>query len=278
MYSTRGMMYMIDFVIDDLIIARRNRCAPSEYSTCVEISLRNNVYVNICDSDYVKGQKDRGKRVIFALSKPIMADDRILIQVTKRKKKNMGKVKFMIGSSDIEIESLFDAVDHKFKHENLDWYDRCITHLRTMPRLNTKSKGPIDVCECFEVPDPRYEELTPVFESRKVMVPIFNLCQYQTGNVLIKIILYCIGPSVVGTIIYNSPEPPPKLCPYVSSGCVRASGGVSKSDTRKCSECGDKSKLNRDHNRGYSSFNYFFLLQSVASRRRDNIWRCMCSI
>lgn len=239
---------MIDFVIDDLIIARRNRCAPSEYSTCVEISLRNNVYVNICDSDYAKGQKHRGKRVIFALSKPIMSDDRLLIQVTKKKKDTKGKVKFMIGTSDIEIESLFDTVDHKFKHENLDWYDRCITHLRTMPRLNTTSKGPMDVCECFEVPDPRYEELSPVFEARKVMVPIFNLCQYQTGNVLIKIILYCIGPSVVGTLTYNLPEPSPKLCPYEYVGNVRPYGCVSKRNTCSCSECGDKGKLNRDHN------------------------------
>lgn len=236
---------MFEFIIDDLIIAHPNHCAPAEYSTCVEINFRNNVYVNICDSDYVGYRIKRGKRCIFTMVRPITENDRLIIQVSKRKNvRNESNIKFILGTADVEVASLFETVNHKFKHENVDWFERRQNHLKKMPNLDTTTKDILDGCECYEVSDHRYEEMIPIYEITKRMVPLFNLCQYQTGNIFMIISLHCLGPSIIGLTRNISVMPPPHLCPFDDIYFVNPEDRKMRDDTRpRCKSGKDKRKV-----------------------------------
>lgn len=45
-----NFLYMLEFVVDDLLITRPNLCAPEEYPTCTEITFRS-VFLNIRDRE-----------------------------------------------------------------------------------------------------------------------------------------------------------------------------------------------------------------------------------
>lgn len=250
MYSIRGMMYMFEFIVEDLIIAHPNHCAPVEFTTSVEINFRNNVYLNICDSDYFGLRVKRGKRCIFTVLRQITEDDRLIIQVSKKRKvRNQGNIKFILGTADAEVKSLFDTVDTKFKNENIDWYERRQNHLMKRPTMDTEKKSILDNCECYEVSDHRYEEMTPIFEKTKRLVPLFNLCQKQTGNILMIISLHCLGPSIMCFTRTMPTPPPPRFCPFDDVYSPRQKYRTKKYSTPRCksrsksSEKGEYSKL-----------------------------------
>lgn len=240
---------MFEFIVEDLIIAHRNQCAPAEYSTSVEIHFRNNVYVNICDSDYFGQRVKRGKRCIFTMLRQITEDDRLIIEVSKKKKvRNEGNIKFILGTGDAEVKSLFNTVDNNFRNENVDWYERRQNHLAKRPTMDTVKESILDNCECYEVSNYRYEEMTPIFEKTKRMVPLFNLCESQTGNICIIISLHCLGPSIMG-ITRSMPTPPvPRLCPYDDVYFPREQVRTKKYSIPRCkrsSESSEKGKCSK---------------------------------
>ncbi|KAH8415622.1 hypothetical protein KR222_006731 [Zaprionus bogoriensis] len=191
------MIYMFEFIVDDLIITHQNYCAPNEYPTAVEFSFRNNVYVNITDKDlgsYLEPLRPMyGKRCCFVLQSPVTEDDRVLIHVYK---KQTNRCKFLVGLTEVSVKSLFDCVNRKFQNENTDWKKRWQTQLEQMPRMGL-DRGLLDTCDCFDASYERSEQLCPLSEVTKRMVPIFNLCSQQTGNIIVIMRLYCHGPTIV---------------------------------------------------------------------------------
>lgn len=195
------LLYMFDFVVDDLVIIRKNHCAPEEYSTCVEFTFRSNLYINLCDREYGScvnpKQPKCGKCSIFPLDRPVTNDDRLLIHVYK---KRTDRCKFLIGMTDMEVKPLFDQIDKKFNEENADWLTKRQENLKNLPRIKNSNRDMMDTCKCFNAGFRRLEQLCPNHVVVKRMLPLFNLCSQQTGNMVLILRLLCYGPTIVSSL------------------------------------------------------------------------------
>ncbi|XP_034481140.1 uncharacterized protein LOC117786839 [Drosophila innubila] len=208
------LLYMFEFVVDDLVITQQNYCAPEEYPICVEIIFRNSVYVNICDRDYgdrINPTRPKsGKRCIFALESPVTKDDRLLVYVYKKRSKCC---KFLVGLMEVEIKFLFDRVKKSFDMGNINWNKQWQDQLADMPKMKNSSYV-MDRCDCYDSGYERREQLNPLSEVSKQMIPLFNLCNRQTGNIVLLMRLSCHGPTVVSAFWKQGnqyvPQPPTK--------------------------------------------------------------------
>ncbi|XP_060654113.1 uncharacterized protein LOC132789839 [Drosophila nasuta] len=191
------LIYMFEFVIDDLVITLQNYCAPDEYPICVEISFRNCVYVIVCDRDSGNCvdpcRPKTGKRCLFPLTSPVTEEDRLHIHVYKRRS---NCCKFLLGLSEISIHTLFKRVDKAFEAQNDGWLQRWMDQLADLPRMKDPASNVMDRCDCFDSSYERREQLCPVSSVIKQLVPIFNLCSRQTGNIVLIIRLACHGPTI----------------------------------------------------------------------------------
>ncbi|EDV96010.1 uncharacterized protein LOC6556941 [Drosophila grimshawi] len=191
MARAANFLYMFHFAVDDLVITRINRCAPVEYATCVEITFRNSVYVEICTP-----QPQCGKCCIFALESPVTPDDRLQIHVYK---KRSNKCKFLLGLSELEIYSRFEKVNRDFDIENANWSLNLQMNKLEIPTLKDSNHGVLDRCDCFNSRYPRFEQLSPTSTMFKTMLPLFNLCRQQTGNLVLITRLVAQGPTIVSS-------------------------------------------------------------------------------
>ncbi|XP_064539942.1 uncharacterized protein LOC135429549 [Drosophila montana] len=207
------LLYMFDFVVDDLVITRRNHCAPEEYSTCVELTFRSSVYANICDREYggciEPKQPQCGKCCIFALESPITEEDRLLVHVYK---KRTDRCKFLIGFGEVKVKPLFDKIDKEFNTENWGWRSKRQDNMINLPLLKGSNRDLLDTCECFNAGFQRLEQLCPSYTMAKRMLPLFNICQQQTGNMVLIMRLLCHGPTIVSHFrkIGNKMVPTPR--------------------------------------------------------------------
>lgn len=196
-----NLLYMFDFVIDDLVIIRKNHCAPEEYSTCVEFTFRSNLYISLCDREYGgcidPKQAKCAKCCIFPLDKPVTDEDRLFIHVYK---KRTGRCKFLIGMTEMAVKPLFDEIDKTFEAENTDWLTKRQDSLKGLPTLRGSNRDMLDRCECFNVGFRRQEQLCPNYVVVKRLLPLFNLCHQQTGNMVLLLRLLCHGPTIVSQL------------------------------------------------------------------------------
>ncbi|KAH8415623.1 hypothetical protein KR222_006740, partial [Zaprionus bogoriensis] len=206
MTLANSLIYMFEFVVDDLVIVRQNLCAPEEYPTCVEITFRSSVFLSICDREYGScvnpKQPKCGKCCIFALDSPVTDKDRLLIHVYK---KRTSRCKFLIGLTDMPMKPIFDRVRESFDAENLNWEKIWTDQVINMPKLKGPNKDVMDNCACYDPGFERREQLCPTSEITKRLLPLFNLCKQQTGNIVIKMRLLCNGPAIVSAFALNSP-------------------------------------------------------------------------
>ncbi|EDV96012.1 GH15443 [Drosophila grimshawi] len=227
----RSLIYMFEFVIDDLLITKQNLCAPEEYPTCVEITFRSNVFLSICDREFgtcVNPKQCKcGKCVIFALDSPITDKDRLLIHVYKKK---TNRCKFLIGLTELPMKPIFDRVKESFDAENINWDKNWVEQLQDLPKMKGPNKDALDNCSCYDTGYERREQLCPTSELTKRLLPLFNLCKQQTGNMVLIMRLLCNGPVIVSQFSLNHsicsrnpvcPPPccepcPPKPCPTPS--------------------------------------------------------------
>ncbi|KAL7734725.1 hypothetical protein ACLKA6_011014 [Drosophila palustris] len=208
------LIYMFEFVVDDLVITHNNYCAPEEYPICVEICFRNSVYVSICDRDYGNRENPSrpksGKRCIFALESPVTKDDRLLVYVYK---KRSNCCKFLVGLMEVKIKYLFDRVKKSFDMGNFNWNKEWQEQLADMPKMKNSSYV-LDRCDCYDSGFERREHFRPLSEVSKQMIPLFNLCNRQTGNIVLIMRLSCHGPTIVSAFIKDGnryvPQPPSK--------------------------------------------------------------------
>ncbi|XP_017861104.1 PREDICTED: uncharacterized protein LOC108612664 [Drosophila arizonae] len=196
-----NLLYMFDFVIDDLVIIRKNHCAPEEYATCVEFTFRSNLYINLCDREYggcIDPKQARcAKCCIFPLDKPVTDEDRLLIHVYK---KRTDRCKFLIGMTEMVVKPLFDEIDKTFEDQNTDWLMKRQDSLKGLPTLKGSNRDMLDRCECFNAGFRRREQLCPNYVVVKRMLPLFNLCNQQTGNMVLLLRLLCHGPTIVSQL------------------------------------------------------------------------------
>lgn len=224
-------IYMFEFVIDDLLITKQNLCAPEEYPTCVEITFRSSVFVSVCDREYgtcVNPNQSRcGKCCIFALDSPVTDNDRLLIHVYKKRN---NRCKFLIGLTELPVKPIFDRVKESFDIENPNWEKLWKEQLQNLPRMKGENKGALDNCACYEPGNERREQLCPTAEFTKRLLPLFNLCKQQTGNMVLIMRLLCNGPSIISAFSLNRPicsrnptcpDPccPPSPCPKPCQSC-----------------------------------------------------------
>lgn len=210
---------MLEFVIDDLVIVRQNLCAPEEYPTCVEISFRSNVFLSICDRDFGNcvnpKQPKCGKCCIFALDTPVTDKDRLMLHVYKKK---TSRCKFLIGMTSMPMQPIFDRVKTSFDAENPGWEKIWTDQAEGLPTLKGPNKDALDNCACYDPGLERREQLCPTSELTKRLLPLFNLCKQQTGNIVIKMRLLCNGPAIVSCFALNTsfcsrnPKCPPDPC------------------------------------------------------------------
>ncbi|XP_030375345.1 uncharacterized protein LOC115624683 [Scaptodrosophila lebanonensis] len=229
----QNFLYMFEFVVDDLLITRQNLCAPEEYPTCCEITFRSSVFVSICDREYGSCvnpcQPKCGKCCMFSLESPVTDKDRVLIHVYK---KRTDRCKFLIGLSDLAAKPIFDRVNESFQAENPNWEKILNEHINNMPKMRQASKNPLDNCACYERAMERKEQLCPTSELSKRLLPLFNLCKMQTGNIVLIMRLVCNGPAIVSSFPFNRvcsrnpkcPEPCPS-CPSCGKAPKNAGGG-----------------------------------------------------
>ncbi|EDW69392.1 uncharacterized protein [Drosophila virilis] len=223
MTSPRSLIYMLEFVVDDLLITRQNLCAPEEYPTCVEITFRSSVFLNICDREYgtcVNPKQPKcGKCCIFALESPITDKDRLLIHVYK---KRTNRCKFLIGLTELPMKPIFDRVRESFDAENVNWEKIWHEQLQNIPKMKGPNKDVLDNCACYDPGHERREQLCPTSELTKRLLPLFNLCKQQTGNIVLIMRLLCNGPAIVSAFSLNhsicsrnpvGPPPCPSPCP-----------------------------------------------------------------
>ncbi|XP_020812362.1 uncharacterized protein LOC110187310 [Drosophila serrata] len=215
----RNFLYMFEFVVDDLLITRQNLCAPEEYPTCTEITFRSSVYVSICDREVgccVNPSSPKcGKCALFTLESPITDKDKLLVHVYKKRTESC---KFLIGLTEVAIKPIFDRVKESFDAENPNWENAMLGHVAQLPRMKgPNSKGLLDNCSCYEKLNERHEQWCPTSELSKRLLPLFNLCKMQTGNIVIIMRLVCNGPTIVSSFPFsricsrNPKSPPP--CP-----------------------------------------------------------------
>lgn len=220
MTLANSLIYMFEFVIDDLVIVKQNLCAPEEYPTCVELSFRSNVFISICDRQFGSCVHPRqpkcGKCCIFALDTPIQDKDVLMIHVYKKKTQ---RCKFLIGTTTMPLKAIFDRVKRSFDIENPGWEKIWIEQAANLPTIKGPNKETLDNCSCYDPGLERFEQLCPTSELTKRLLPLFNLCKQQTGNIVIKMRLLCNGPSIVSCFALNqafcsrNPKCPEPCCP-----------------------------------------------------------------
>ncbi|XP_016993254.3 uncharacterized protein [Drosophila takahashii] len=214
-----NFLYMFEFVVDDLLITRQNLCAPEEYPTCTEITFRSSVYVNLCDREVgtcVNPCSPKcGKCALFTLDSPITDKDVLQVHVYKKKTESC---KFLIGLSELKVKPIFDRVKESFDIENPDWEGAMLGHIAQLPKMKgPNSKGLLDNCACYEKLNERHEQWCPTSELSKRLLPLFNLCKMQTGNIVLILRLVCNGPAIVSTFPFSkvcsrNPKCPEPCC------------------------------------------------------------------
>ncbi|KAH8322672.1 hypothetical protein KR059_002814 [Drosophila kikkawai] len=220
----RNFLYMLEFVVDDLLITRQNMCAPEEYPTCTEITFRSSVYVNICDREVgtcVNPNSPKcGKCALFTLESPITNKDKLQVHVYKKRTESC---KFLIGLTEVAVKPIFDRVKESFDAENPDWEGAMMGHVAQLPKMKgPNSKGLLDNCACYEKLNERHEQWCPTSELSKRLLPLFNLCKMQTGNIVLIMRLVCNGPTIVSTFPFSricSRNPKPLPCPPPCEPC-----------------------------------------------------------
>ncbi|XP_016984136.1 uncharacterized protein LOC108048152 [Drosophila rhopaloa] len=193
-----NFLYMLEFVVDDLLITRQNLCAPEEYPTCTEITFRS-IFLNICDREngtcVSPCSPKTGKCALFTLDTPITDEDVMNIHVYKKRSEGC---KFLLGLTELKMKPIFDRVKKEFDSVNINWEENVMTHVSRLPRIRGPCKK-INTCDCFEKHKTRLEAWCPTSEITKRMLPLFNLCKMQTGNIVLILRLVCNGPSVVSS-------------------------------------------------------------------------------
>lgn len=218
-FNPPELLYMFEFVIDDLVIIRKNYCAPEEYPTCVEFVFRSNVCVTICDREY-GACLDRtkpmcGKCCIFPMSGKIDDDERLQISVYK---KRSDCCKFLIGMAEMKVKPLFDYLNEIDKQET-NWLDNDVSF--DLPEFGSNKSHVLDMGECFDAERRRAEQLCPSLVNSKKMLPIFNAYNQQIGNIMLLLRLLCHGPRIVaeiykkGTRMVGAPRRPSRNICYV---------------------------------------------------------------
>lgn len=199
-----NFLYMLEFVVDDLLITRPNLCAPEEYPTCTEITFRS-VFLNIRDRENgscVNPCSSKcGKCTLFTLDSPITDEDVMHIHVYKKRTESC---KFLLGLTELPMKPIFDRVKKEFYSQNINWESNVESHLSRMPKLRGPCKKAND-CVCYERNRERREQWCPTSELTKRMLPLFNLCKMQTGNIVLILRLVCNGPSVVSSFPVQRP-------------------------------------------------------------------------
>ncbi|XP_023169981.2 uncharacterized protein LOC111598796 [Drosophila hydei] len=237
-YAPKTLIYMLEFVIDDLLITRQNLCAPEEYPTCVEITFRSTVFVSICDREYGACVNPKApkccKCCIFALEAPVTDKDRLLIHVYKKK---TSRCKFLIGLTELPMKPIFDRVKESFDAENVNWEKIWSEQLQHVPKLKGTNREILDNCACYDRGNERREQLCQTSEITKRLLPLFNLCKQQTGNIVLIIRLVCNGPSLVSSFPLNtsicSRNP---VCPPPCSPCPPCGKSKPCCDPPRCPE------------------------------------------
>ncbi|XP_017063432.1 uncharacterized protein LOC108102782 [Drosophila eugracilis] len=201
----KNFMYMLELVVDDLLITRPNDCAPEEYPTCTEITFRS-VFLNIVDREYGTcvdpcSQKC-GKCALFTLNSPITNQDVMHIHVYKKRSENC---KFLLGLTELPMKPIFDRVKKEFDWRNINWEENVLTHVSGLPSLRRPCKQTSN-CVCYEKHRQRLEQWCPTSELSKRMLPLFNLCQMQTGNIVLLMRLVCNGPAMVSSFPVQVPK------------------------------------------------------------------------
>ncbi|KAM8709618.1 hypothetical protein ACLKA7_016431 [Drosophila subpalustris] len=247
MAADRSLIYMFEFVVDDLLITKQNLCAPEEYPTCVEITFRSSVFVSVCDREYGSCvnpcQSKCGKCCIFALESPVTDKDRLLIHVYK---KRTNRCKFLIGLTELPMKPIFDRVKESFDIENPNWEKIWKEQLQVLPRMKGQNKDVMDNCACYDPGNERREQLCPTSELTKRLLPLFNLCKQQTGNMVLIMRLLCNGPAIVSTFSLNrpicsrNPKCPDPCCPPPCPPCPPSPSCPSCGPCDPCAEdpCG----------------------------------------
>jgi len=205
----QNFLYMLEFVVDDVLITRPNVCAPEEYPTCVEVTFRSSVFLSVCDREFGECpdpcKTKCGKCALFSLESEITDKDRLFVHVYKKKTE---RCKFLLGAADLPIKPFFDRVTENFNIENPDWQESIKDQLNRMPDPRKKSTDCIE--DCDDDKDGRPEQMCPTAELSKRLLPLFNRRGLQTGNIVIIMRLVCNGPAIVSSF------PAAKFC---SSTC-----------------------------------------------------------
>ncbi|XP_016993191.3 transcriptional cofactor Bfc [Drosophila takahashii] len=214
-----NFLYMLEFVIDDLLITRPNLCAPEEYPTCTEITFRS-IFLNIRDrenGECVNPCSPKcGKCTLFTLDSPITDEDVMHIQVYKKRTEDC---KFLLGLAELPMKPIFDRVKKEFDFRNINWEENVMTHVSGLPKIRGPCKR-INACvTCYEKHRERREQWCPTSELTKRMLPLFNLCKMQTGNIVLILRLVCNGPSVVTSFPVQPPKCKDPCCTGCCSGC-----------------------------------------------------------
>ncbi|XP_017030932.1 transcriptional cofactor Bfc [Drosophila kikkawai] len=207
-----NILWMMEFVVDDLLITRQNKCAPEEYPTCVEITFRSSVYVSVCDREYgscVNPLSPKcGKCVVFTLDSPVKEEDKLFIHVYKKR----SNCKYLLGMTEMKAKPIFDRVKTDFDAINPDWQAGIMHNVITRPNLRKGCKP--NICACYGAVPERPESYCATSELTKRLLPLFNQCKMQTGNLILIMRVVCNGPAVISTFPFQSPK---TKCPCL--GC-----------------------------------------------------------
>ncbi|XP_068141816.1 uncharacterized protein [Drosophila tropicalis] len=246
----QNFIYMFEFVVDDILITRKNRCAPEEYPTCTELSFRSSVFCSVCDHEYgsciTPNQPKCGKCCLFTLDSPVTDKDRLQVHIYKKRSESC---KFLIGLTDLAVKPMFDRVHESFDAENPNWERALAEHVANLPKMKSAHKTALDNCACYERGHARREQWCPTSETSKRLLPLFNLCKMQTGNIVLVLRLVCNGSAIVSTFPFNricsrnpkcpEPCPPP---PGDADKCAANNAGGPMDKGKKC--CRGKSPQN----------------------------------
>lgn len=184
---SQNFLYALECLVEHISITRPNECAPEEYPTCVEISFRSNIFLSVCETNLEnKNRIKSGKSCLFALDKPVTNNDKLEISLFKKK---IEKCKFLIGSTDIAIKSMFDKVIENFKKINSKIIDNNAISKDNKKQTDQESSGFVKGKEDF----------IPASEVIKRLLPLFDAKGRQSGSIIIFLRLSCIGPIVTST-------------------------------------------------------------------------------
>jgi len=99
-------------------------------------------------------------------------------------KKRTESCKFLLGLAELPMKPIFDRVKREFDLQNINWEDNVMTHVSRLPRIRGPCKKTNDCVTCYEKHRERREQWCPTSELTKRMLPLFNLCKMQTGNIV----------------------------------------------------------------------------------------------